>query len=136
MDGLYGISRIYFMVGGMAGGIRIYEWLLYLLLPVGILFYLLRISGIIIPVFSDHLNDLLFIPLVISIITIFINRILRIAFRADVYKILFAVIACSFYFEYYLPGVSSGYTRDFLDVCCYFAGGLLILFVPKLYTKS
>jgi hypothetical protein len=116
----------------MAGRINKYELILLILLPVGVVFYFFRRFQVDIPVLSDHLNDLLFIPLMISLITVVFRRILHIDLRPDLFKTLFAVIFCSLYFEYFLPLTNINYTSDWKDVFCYFAGGAIIhIFLSK-----
>lgn len=82
--------------------------------------------------FSSYLNDLLCMPIVISICLFLIRKFrgqrdLKISlFSAFSLVVLYAV-----YFEIYLPEVTERYTADFVDVLLYFIGAIIFWLVQK-----
>jgi hypothetical protein len=82
--------------------------------------------------FSSYLNDLLCMPVVLSICLFLIRKISR---EKDLRISLFSAFSLaalySVYFEVYLPEVNPRYTADVLDVCMYFAGALIFWLVQK-----
>lgn len=75
---------------------------------------------------NNYLNDFLCMPIVLFIGQFTIrklkrNNILRLPWPL----ILTLTLFYSIYFEYYLPGINSRYTADFLDVILYFLGSAL-----------
>ena len=82
--------------------------------------------------FSSYLNDLLCLPIVLSICFFIIrsfgkNRSLKISFfTAFSLAALYAV-----YFEFYLPEVTTRYTSDVIDVLLYFVGAIIFWLVQS-----
>ncbi|WP_324721492.1 hypothetical protein [Salinimicrobium sp. HB62] len=87
--------------------------------------------------FSSYLNDLLYLPIVLSICYFVIrcfskNKQVNISlFSAFSLATLYSV-----YFEYYLPEVKVRYTSDFIDVLLYFAGAFIFWLVQRLESKD
>lgn len=76
--------------------------------------------------FFFYFNDFLVIPIVAYIarfIVVALNRNPRV--KIPVWAIVFLVAVYTFYFEVYLPRVSSRYAGDFWDVICYVMGGFI-----------
>ena len=83
--------------------------------------------------FSSYLNDLLCLPIVLSI-CLFVIRFFS---KDQQVKIsLFTAFSLatlySVYFEFYLPEVTTRYTADGADVFLYFTGALIFWLVQKL----
>ncbi len=82
---------------------------------------------------TNHLNDLLCIPLV-GVLSLHGTWALKgdRTWRANGYHVLALVIIFSLYFELYLPRVQPRYTGDLWDVACYVLGGLVFLGLQRL----
>ena len=82
--------------------------------------------------FSSYLNDLLCLPIVLSICffvvrSFGINRSPKISlFTAFSLAALYAI-----YFEFYLPEVTTRYTSDVIDVLLYFVGAIIFWLVQS-----
>ena len=92
-------------------------------LPLAGIFYWMKMNGIYFSWLSGHLNDLLSIPLIISLVTLIMRKILLLNFIPDGYKILALTLSLSIFFEWLLPAYSAAATADFTDVICYFVSG-------------
>lgn len=85
------------------------------------------------PFINNYANDLLCIPIVLSIISFIIRKIKKEpTFTIPIYLIAVVVIYYSFYFECYLPGKNSRYTADYIDVIMYAVGGFIYYSIEKL----
>lgn len=82
--------------------------------------------------FSSYLNDLLCMPVVLSICLFIIRKISK---RKELIISLFSAFSLaalySIYFEIYLPEVTERYTSDTVDVLMYFTGALIFWLVQK-----
>ena len=84
--------------------------------------------------FKYYLGDLLCMPIVLSMSLIFMSIIYFKKYaRLSIVQIGLAIVLFSLYFELLLPGISSTYVQDPLDVACYILGGLIyaLFFNPK-----
>lgn len=93
---------------------------------------LLNLTSILPKFFSSYLNDLLCLPIVLSICLFMI----RFFSKDEQIKIpLFSAFSLaafySIYFEIYLPDVTERYTSDVVDVLLYFTGALVFWLVQK-----
>ncbi len=93
---------------------------------------LLNLTSILPKFFSSYLNDLLCLPIVLSI-CLFVIRFFS---KDEQIKIsLFSAFSLaafySIYFEIYLPDVTERYTSDVVDVLLYFTGAFLFWLVQK-----
>lgn len=102
-------------------------------LLISLLIYTLQKCAIPIPrLISFYLNDLLIIPIVLTICLV----VLRWSKQHTKYKIppliiLYICVIYAVFFEYYLPKWHPRYTADFFDVCCYFSGGFIFYILQK-----
>lgn len=82
--------------------------------------------------FSSYLNDLLCMPVVLSICLFLIRKISK---KKELKISLFSAFSLaalySVYFEVYLPEVTIRYTSDVIDVLLYFSGALIFWLVQK-----
>ena len=93
---------------------------------------LLNLTSILPKFFSSYLNDLLCLPIVLSI-CLFVIRFFS---KDEQIKIsLFSAFSLaafySIYFEIYLPDVTERYTSDVVDVLLYFTGAFVFWLVQK-----
>jgi hypothetical protein len=85
--------------------------------------------------FTSHLNDILCMPIVLSICLFIIrsfskNKGIKISlFSACSLAALYSV-----YFELYLPGTTTRYTSDVIDVILYFSGAFAFWLVQGMET--
>lgn len=82
--------------------------------------------------FSSYMNDLLCMPVVLSICLFIIQKIkkqkdLKISF----FSAFSLAVLYSVYFEIYLPEVTTRYTSDIVDVFLYFTGALIFWLVQR-----
>lgn len=78
---------------------------------------------------NNYVNDLLCIPIILSISQMLVRKAKRDAkYILKKRIIIFIVIYYSIYFEYYLPQVTFRYTADFIDVILYCLGGFIFFF--------
>lgn len=82
--------------------------------------------------FSSYLNDLLCMPVVLSVCLFIIRKINK---RKNLKISLFSAFSLaalySVYFEIYLPEVTTRYTADVVDVILYFTGAFIFWLVQK-----
>jgi uncharacterized membrane protein len=71
------------------------------------------------PIFRNHFNDLLAMPLLLSYSSILIKKKLTYPF------IISMIIICSFVWEFVTPIFKTNSTADWLDVVAYVVGSLL-----------
>jgi len=85
-------------------------------------------------VFTDnYLNDILAIPVVLTLSRWCMQLIYRIKeYRLSVLQITGICAYMSVVFEFLLPQYSTVYSGDWLDVCCYFMGGLIYYLSSRL----
>lgn len=87
---------------------------------------LVLLAGIQHTFLSGYVDDILVIPIVLSLTTILIRFFTKNpSFRIDLGMLITSVILFSIAFEWLLPRLSDRYTADFLDVLCYCAGAIL-----------
>lgn len=94
---------------------------------------LLNLNNMLPEFFSSYLNDLLCLPIVLSI-CLFVIRFFS---KYEQIKIsLFSAFSLaalySIYFEIYLPDVTERYTSDVVDVILYFTGAFVFWLVQNL----
>lgn len=75
------------------------------------------------PIFRNHFNDLLAMPLLLSYISILIKKKLIYPF------IISMTIICSFVWEFVTPIFKNNSTADWLDVVAYVVGSLIWVIV-------
>jgi hypothetical protein len=89
--------------------------------------YFLQKNGIILPkLINNHFNDLVALPIVLSICLWSIRKIhnnpkFQLSFLQCLMLVLFYIV----FFEVYLPKVNTRYTADAIDGGLYLIGGLL-----------
>lgn len=98
-----------------------------------ILIFAAKKNGISLPYFFQcYYTDILAIPLVLGVTNFLLKKYTaKEDFKLSLPKILFACIYFSILFEWILPASSSNYTRDILDVFCYFVGGGIYYYVSN-----
>ncbi|MGY3794816.1 hypothetical protein [Aquimarina sp. 433] len=82
--------------------------------------------------FQNYLNDLLCMPLVLSVCQIAVRKLksdTRILLPIPL--LILVTIGYSIYFEWYLPQYDDRYTADWLDVLMYFIGMFFFYAVEK-----
>jgi hypothetical protein len=97
-----------------------------------------RFFKLFIPWVHSYLDDLLAIPVILGI-TLQIYRKIhpkKSTFLFTRIQILVAIIYVSVVFELILPRFSTTYTTDFLDVICYFVGGIYFYFLINFQCKG
>lgn len=108
------------------------SWFFILIVLIGSSVYTLQRIGVVLPVFvNNYLNDILSIPIVLSIILIVVRLIRGNSFQLSLWMIISVVLYFSFYFEYYIPQFNPRYTADILDVGCYLLGGITFYFAQR-----
>ncbi len=99
--------------------------------------FLLHLSLPLPTFFSSYLNDLLCMPIVLSVCLFIIRKISK---RKDLKISLFSAFSLatlySIYFEWYLPEVTTRYTQDVVDVLLYFGGALIFWLVQRSEASS
>lgn len=118
----------------MKKGIRIgytLAWIAYLLV------FLAKKNDIILPYFFRcYFADLLAIPLTLSVTTFIMRKYTANPdFCLSIPKIIVACLYFSILFEWILPHQSNAYTRDLIDVFCYFIGGGIYYYIQT-YSPS
>lgn len=95
--------------------------------------YFLQKNGIILPkLINNHFNDLVAIPIVLSICLWSVRKIHNNPkFQLSFLQCLMMVLFYSWFFELYLPKINPRYTADVIDGVMYLVGGLLFYFVHK-----
>lgn len=79
-----------------------------------------------IPFLHDYLNDLLAMPVILSLALFLMRLIYRnVHYILSKTQVVFAVIYLALVFELILPFLSTNYVGDIIDVICYMAGGFL-----------
>lgn len=100
-------------------------------------FFLLNMLGLHLEVelptfFSSHFNDLLCLPIILSICFFVIRSVSR---KKNLQISLFSAFSLaafySVYFEIYLPEVTTRYTSDVVDVLLYFSGAFIFWLVQQ-----
>ena len=90
--------------------------------------YGLESQGIFIPYVHQWMDDVLCLPVVLTLTTVLMNILLPMpGWRAGWRETLAAVLFFGLFFELILPRVSSLYTADLIDVFAYALGGGLFL---------
>ncbi len=79
-----------------------------------------------------YVNDFLIIPIVLYI-SLFVNQKFKrnTNIQVSLLNIIYLSILYSIIFEYWLPKFHPRYTTDFIDVVCYFLGGIVFYFLQK-----
>ncbi len=85
-------------------------------------------SGLHFFLIGDYAADLICIPLSLLFIEWLMEKVPGNDFKMDGWKIFAAVIYFSIVFEGIMPAFSSDFTRDYLDVVMYGAGGMIYYF--------
>jgi hypothetical protein len=99
---------------------------------------LIERMGIVIPIVHSYLDDLLCLPLTLTI-ALFIQQKITGSptYLLSKNKIIFVWLFYSLYFEAWLPKVYSRYTADFLDVLVYGAGAFIFyIYLNKPLVKN
>jgi hypothetical protein len=84
-----------------------------------------------IPVLNDYLTDFIAVP-VMSHLALTFTRSYIVRNRYYTYPLsylLFIALYVSVVFEWIMPGISSKFTGDVLDVAAYFAGSIFYYFI-------
>jgi hypothetical protein len=86
----------------------------------------LEVNGIFIPFVHAYMDDLICLPIVLSLVLYIFRRLIykNISYCFPLFFILTAIIMFSLAFEVILPGKSAGYISDPFDVLAYIAGGV------------
>lgn len=74
---------------------------------------------------NNYLNDLLCLPIILSITKFVLKIITKKNFNISLLCILAIATFYSIYFEWYLPKHNERYTSDLIDIILYFIGGLV-----------
>lgn len=112
------------------------EKYLLILLAVYSTLFIMKKAGIYFPIINDYFSDLICIPLSLLFISWFSERLTGKEMDIGHFHILIAIFYFSFVFELWMPSVSKNYTADFIDVVCYFSGGILYLIFFKGKSES
>ncbi len=88
------------------------------------LILILRKLEIYIPFINNHLTDLYTIPMYCYTIEILMNG-LGYQWKPDLKFVLISAINITVTFEIVCPFLSDKFVGDFIDVICYFVGGIL-----------
>lgn len=85
-------------------------------------------------VFVKHyLADLLAIPIILLITVVIISKIRKTAnLKLSLSHVLAATAYVSIVFEFILPALNEKYTKDYLDIVCYFVGMCLYLLIEQI----
>ncbi|MHA6281238.1 hypothetical protein ACXYMT_13765 [Salinimicrobium sp. CAU 1759] len=86
---------------------------------------------------SSYLNDLLCLPIVLSIcffVITFFSKSKRV--KISLFSAFSLAALYSVYFELYLPEVTNRYTSDVIDVLLYFAGALIFWLIQQVETSA
>lgn len=88
---------------------------------------ILRLMHIIIPWINSYLNDILCLPIILSLVLFIIRKwiIRNTRYYLSIYHILFTAAYFSWVFEWYLPHHNSNFTADPYDILSYFLGGMI-----------
>lgn len=109
--------------------LQIYGRFEFLLLLIFLFNQLIEKFGFYIPVIHSYLDDVLAIPITLSV-TKYIMYFLHNPTYKSLYTSLqvgIVVVMFSLYFEWYLPLVYTIHYRDFIDIICYAFGGVYYL---------
>lgn len=115
---------------------------IYLLFFIAVTMFLLNLLLLKLPVqlpefFSSYFNDLLCMPVVLSICLFIIQKIFREEeIRISLFSAFSLAVLYSVYFEIYLPEVTTRYTADVVDIVMYFTGALIFWLVQKTKTPQ
>lgn len=92
----------------------------------GILVYSLQALNIFLPkIINNYLNDFLIIPILLFICLMFLKWSRGAPnFRFNIGIILYVCFMYSVLFEFVLPNYLARYTKDYIDIILYFAGGI------------
>lgn len=107
------------------------EKYLLLLLFIYLILLFLKKSGVYIFFISDYLADLIAIPFSLGCADGFMKKYSSKKFEIGFLPMLVAVIYFSLVFEFWMPQVSPLYTSDWVDVGCYFIGGIIYLLLKR-----
>ncbi|PQA95776.1 hypothetical protein B0A69_05245 [Chryseobacterium shigense] len=107
---------------------KISYWFL-LGLVVWALIIFLRKSEIFIPVISNHLTDLITVPMYAYLIEYLMKEVAGYHWKPDFKFILTSVFYLSMLFEVMCPMVSERFTGDILDIVAYLVGGVVYYFL-------
>lgn len=83
-------------------------------------------AGIIIPIFSNYLDDLLCIPISMSIALLIHQKVIKnVNYRFNWLHILMSILFFSLIFELILPFISTRFHGDPFDIFVYILGGII-----------
>jgi hypothetical protein len=88
-----------------------------------IVHYFLQKAGVALPLIDDYLDDLLCMPVILSIALAGMRLFFK-YYALSTFQIIFAVIYCAIVFELLLPMHSSKYTADVADLILYGVGAV------------
>ncbi len=77
--------------------------------------------GVFIPLVHSYLDDLLCLPIVLTL-GLSVYRIVWPNYKLRLWHMIPVLVVYSIYFEWHLPQFSSGYTSDIFDVLAYTVG--------------
>lgn len=84
--------------------------------------------GVAIAFQRNYLDDLLMMPITLSITLVGLRMIFQdINIKLDYFMVVGMIVLTSFVFEYWLPQQSPKYTADVLDIVCYIIGAIYFL---------
>lgn len=113
---------------------HIYYFWIFLVIAISI--YLLQQLEITIPAFfQNYLNDLLCMPLVLSVCQYTVRKLKSdTLISLPVPLLILVTIGYATYFEWYLPQYDDRYTADWVDVLMYFIG-MFFFYVVENYKR-
>jgi hypothetical protein len=102
---------------------------------IGICIYTLQRFAINVPkIINNYLNDFLIVPIVLFLSLVVLRYTRKNAqFTLSIPLILYVCVSYSVLFEFIFPNYLARYTKDYIDVILYFAGGFIFY---KLQNKS
>jgi hypothetical protein len=105
---------------------NLYILILFILL-FSINYSLEKIWGIYIPLIHAYMDDLLAIPVIMSLLLLFARLFYfkSTTYLFPTYYIVLSVVYLCVYFEWYLASKSTTHTADWLDCVCYSIGGVI-----------
>ncbi|WP_299601096.1 hypothetical protein [uncultured Aquimarina sp.] len=110
-----------------------HKYYFWIFLVIAFSIYVLQQLEIRLPLFfQNYLNDLLCMPLVLSVCQLAVRKLkndTRILLPMPL--LILVTIGYSIYFEWYLPQYDDRYTADWLDVLMYFIGMFFFYAVEK-----
>jgi len=89
--------------------------------------YLFQVTSVIIPsIINNFFNDLVCLPLVLTICLFVVRSLLKNPFYIlNKYEITSVFLLYSILFEFILPKFNDRYTSDYWDILMYFTGSLI-----------